>query len=205
MLGALYILAITVEGMSGALAAGRRSMDPVGVIFIACCTAIGGGSVRDMLLGNYPLVWIANPLFILIVAFAAMVTIITSRWMGHLRTLFLTLDAIGLMTFTVIGVQKTLALGHSEFIAVLMGVFTGVFGGIIRDVLCNRIPLIFRAEIYASVAFGAAWLYVGLLQTDLPENVSIVITLASGLLVRGLSLIYGWQLPRFYYRNDKWQ
>ena len=135
---------------------------------IACCTAIGGGSVRDMLLGNYPLVWVANPLFILIVALAAMITIIISRWMGYLRTLFLALDAVGLMTFTVIGVQKTLALGHCWFIASLMGVFTGVFGGIIRDVLCNRIPLVFRAEIYASVAFGAAWLFIGLLETDLP-------------------------------------
>ncbi len=205
MLGALYILAITVEGMSGALAAGRRNMDPLGVVFIACCTAIGGGSVRDILLGNYPLVWIENPIFILIVASAAMVTMIASRWMGYLRRLFLVLDAIGLITFTVIGVQKTLALGHDPFIAALMGVFTGVFGGIIRDVLCNRIPMLFRAEIYASVALAAAWLYIALLHTDIPENISIVMTLASGLLVRGLAIYYNWQLPQFRYRSDRWR
>ncbi|CAM3787492.1 trimeric intracellular cation channel family protein [Parendozoicomonas haliclonae] len=204
MLGALYILAITVEGMSGALAAGRRNMDPVGVIFIACCTAIGGGSVRDVLIGNYPLVWVARPEFILIVTAAALITIFVSRWMGSLRLLFLTLDGIGLMTFTVIGVQKTLALGHSWFIAALMGVFTGVFGGILRDVLCNRIPLVFKAELYASVAFAAAWLHIGLLQTSLPEWVSIVITLGFGFTLRCLAIRYNWELPRFYYRSDRW-
>ncbi len=205
MLGALYILAITVEGMSGALAAGRRNMDPVGVIFIACCTAIGGGSVRDVLIGSYPLVWIANPLFILIIMTAALFTILISRWMRYLRRLFLVLDGIGLMTFTVIGVQKTMALGHNWFIAALMGVFTGVFGGIIRDVMCNRVPLVFRAELYASVAFMAAWLYIGLLQTDLPSWLSIVITLVCGFTVRCLAIVYEWSLPRFYYRNDRWQ
>ncbi len=204
MLGALYILAITVEGMSGALAAGRRSMDPVGVIFIACCTAIGGGSVRDVLIGNYPLVWVANPFFLLIIVTAALITIFISRWMGSLRALFLVLDAVGLMTFTVIGVQKTLALGHGYFIAALMGVFTGVFGGIIRDVMCNRVPLVFRTELYASIAFVAAWIYIGLLQTDLAPWISIVITLVFGFVVRCLAIMFKWGLPRFYYRDDRW-
>ena len=204
MLGALYILAITVEGMSGALAAGRRNMDPVGVVFIACCTAIGGGSVRDVLIGNYPLVWVANPLFLIIVITAAMVTIIISRWMRYLRRAFLILDGLGLMTFTVIGVQKTLTLGHNWFIAALMGVFTGVFGGIIRDVMCNRVPLVFRAELYASIAFAAAWLYIGLLQTELPSWVSVVITISVGFLFRYLAIIREWGLPRFYYRHDSW-
>ncbi|WP_281646905.1 trimeric intracellular cation channel family protein [Parendozoicomonas sp. Alg238-R29] len=204
MLGALYILAITVEGMSGALAAGRRNMDPVGVIFIACCTAIGGGSVRDVLIGNYPLVWVANPLFLIIIITAAMLTIYISRWMRYLRRAFLILDGIGLMTFTVIGVQKTLALGHSWFIAALMGVFTGVFGGIIRDVMCNRVPLVFRAELYASIAFAAAWLYIGLLQTDLPSWISVVITIVLGFSFRYAAIVREWELPRFYYRHNSW-
>ena len=204
MLGVLYIMAITVEGISGALAAGRRSMDPVGVVFIACCTAIGGGSVRDILIGNYPLVWVAQPMYLLIVVSVALLTIVVSRWMGSLRTLFLVLDALGLMTFTVIGVKKTLALGLNYPIAALMGVFTGVFGGIIRDIMCTRVPLVFRSELYASIAFVAAWLYIALLHVQITPWFSLSLTLVVGFVVRCLAIKYHWGLPRFYYRDDRW-
>ncbi len=202
MLESLYILAITVESMTGAIAAGRKEMDPFGVLVIACCTAVGGGSIRDVLLGNYPLVWIANPQFILVICFAALLTILLRPRLADLSTAFLVLDAIGLVTFSIIGAQKTLALGHSPLIAAMMAIFTGAFGGVIRDILCNDVPLIFRRELYGSISFMAAWLYMGLSWLSLDATTAILITLITGFLLRLAAIAFRIEMPVFRYPND---
>ncbi len=149
---ALYIVAIVAEAMTAALAAGRRSMDWVGVCLLGCVTALGGGSTRDVLLGHYPLSWVEHPNHLAVTAGAALVTIAIARVMHHLRSIFLILDAIGLVVFTVIGCNVALDL-HLPFIVVIMsGMITGCVGGVLRDVLCNDIPLLFRSELYASLA-----------------------------------------------------
>ncbi len=153
----LYLVAITAEAMTAALAAGRRSMDWVGVCLLGAVTALGGGSARDVLLGHYPLIWVAHPTYLLVTAAAALATIALARFMHRLRGLFLFLDAVGLVAFTVIGCNVAMEMGQPVIVVIVAGMITGCLGGVLRDVLCNEIPLLFRSELYASVSIVTGW------------------------------------------------
>ncbi|MCH1924405.1 trimeric intracellular cation channel family protein [Shewanella sp. C32] len=195
----LWFVGIIAEAMTGALAAGRKRMDLFGVMIVGCATAIGGGTLRDVLLGNYPLIWIQHSQFLLAIIFASLVTVVVAPLMRYLTRLFLTIDALGLAVFSVIGAQKTLALGFGPSVAIVMGVITGVFGGVIRDILCNEIPLIFHKELYGIVSIVTASCYVILQMTDTNAWISLGVSLWLGFSLRLLAIRFSWSAPTFYY------
>ncbi|WP_459206858.1 trimeric intracellular cation channel family protein [Pseudomonas sp. MLB6B] len=203
MLLMLYLIAITAEAMTGALSAGRRGMDWFGVVLIACVTALGGGSVRDVLLGHYPLTWVKHPEYLVLTSLAAILTMFIAPLMRRLRTLFLVLDALGLVAFTLIGCMTALEMGQGMLVASISGVITGVFGGILRDIFCNDIPLVFRRELYASVSFAAAWFYLGCVYFQVPAEQSMLLTLFGGFLLRLLAIRFHWEMPKFHYDDQQ--
>jgi uncharacterized membrane protein YeiH len=198
----LYLVAITAEAMTAALAAGRRSMDWVGVCLLGSVTALGGGSFRDVLLGHYPLVWVEHPSYLLVTAGAALGTVAVARIMRHLRMLFLLLDAIGLVVFTVIGCNLAMAMGHPIVVVIVAGMITGCLGGVLRDVLCNEIPLLFRSELYASVSIVTGAIYVTGLKLGLPPDPVTFVAMAFGLTMRLLALRFNWNMPKFVYTAE---
>ncbi|MEL0166773.1 MAG: trimeric intracellular cation channel family protein [Pseudomonadaceae bacterium] len=204
MLTSVYIIAITAESMSGALAAGRRNMDFFGVAVIAFLTALGGGTVRDILLGNFPITWTQHPLYIYITIGGGLATIVLARFMRHLHQLFLVLDAIGLVAFTVIGCNVALRLGYDTVVVVMAGIITGIFGGIIRDIMCNRMPQVLRHELYASVSLVVALLYLLLLDQGANESVTLLAAFSVGLLLRMAAIRWKLSLPVFSYAKSHW-
>ena len=204
MLTSVYIIAITAEAMSGALAAGRRNMDFFGVAVIAFLTALGGGTVRDILFGNFPITWTQHPLYIYITITGGLATIVLARFMRHLHQLFLVLDAIGLVAFTVIGCNVALRLGYDTVVVVMAGIITGIFGGIIRDIMCNRMPQVLRHELYASVSLVVALLYLALRHQGVNESVNLLAAFSVGLLLRMSAIRWKLSLPVFSYAKSQW-
>lgn len=208
MLTVLYVLGLTAESMTAALAAGRQRVDMFGVMLIASVTAFGGGTVRDLLFGHYPLRWVDEPIFLAIVLGAAMVTVLASFLMDYFRTVFLVLDAVGLSTFALLGAQVALELGYNPLIVIVSSVVTGVFGGVLRDVLCDRVPLVFSEELYASIAILVAVMYMGMLHFNLDETIGsqlvIVICLIFAFGLRLLAIFYRISLPVFEYQEREY-
>ena len=204
MLLYVYLIAITAEAMSGALAAGKRNMDLFGVALIAFITALGGGTVRDILLGNFPVGWTQHPNYIYLTICAGLFTMLVARFMHHLRQLFLLLDAMGLIAFTVIGCDVALKLDYALPVVVMAGVITGVFGGILRDILCNRLPQVLRHELYASVSLLVALLYLSLRHLGVDEDLNLLASFTAGLALRLAAIRWHWSLPVFSYAPGRW-
>lgn len=202
MLYAIFIIAIAAEAMSAALAAGKRRMDWFGVCVLAVVTALGGGTMRDVLLGHYPLSWVANPNLLLIASGAALVTIALARFMETLRWPFLILDALGLVVFTIIGCNVAMEVGQSPVIVIVAGMITGIAGGILRDVLCNDIPLIFSGELYATVSIVTGVIYFFGLQWGAAHEIVTIVAAVVGFSLRILAIMFNWGMPKFIYDKD---
>lgn len=200
---AIYLLAITAEAMSGALAAGRRNMDIFGVVVIAFVTALGGGTIRDVVLGHFPLVWTQHPEYIYLVVGAGLVTTLIARYMHHLKRAFLVLDAMGLVAFSLIGCNVALEMNYPIAVVILSGMMTGICGGILRDVLCNQVPVVFRKELYAIVALVVCVLFVGMGALGVNAQLNSIISFVAGLSLRLLAIWREWQLPTFSY-HERW-
>ncbi|WP_286264485.1 trimeric intracellular cation channel family protein [Thalassotalea atypica] len=193
----LDIFGIIVFALSGALMAGRYQLDPFGVIVLASVTAIGGGTIRDIIL-NTPVFWVEQTYYLWIISATALLTIVFIRRPKRIPKRFLMIaDAFGLALFAVLGTEKAISLGTSYTAAVVLGTITGVAGGMIRDVLCNVIPMILRQEIYATAAALGGALFVLMVHLQVPEYISIIVAVSSALTLR-LAAIY-WQvsLPAF--------
>jgi uncharacterized membrane protein YeiH len=199
----LELLGVAVFAISGALAAGRKSLDWLGVCVIAMVTAMGGGTVRDVLLDRHPIVWIAHPEFILVCLFATVLTLLYVRLqIPAFRTLFVA-DALGLAFFTIGGVQIAEQSGVSALLALLMGVITGVVGGVARDVLLAEIPLILRpGQLYASAAIAGAALYLLLEHAGISRDPASLVGMATIAAVRFAAIAWRLQLPAFTLKDE---
>lgn len=193
---ALELIGTYFFAISGALAVADIENDLFGASFTGFITAIGGGTLRDVILDSYPLVWIGDS-YVLYAVFAGILTaIFFYRSVIKLkRTLFL-FDSLGIGLFTVLGVEKSLEFGTSPEVAVIMGIFSAVMGGVIRDTLSNQTPVVFRREIYASACMVGALTFLAIRQFDVPREANLIISAAMIIAVRLLAVKYSLYLPR---------
>ena len=184
-----------VFAISGVMVASRKRFDVFGAFVIAFVTAIGGGTLRDILIGSLPVGWIQDVNYVFIILIACICSVLFRKYILNLsRTLFL-VDTIGISVFTVLGLQKALDVGTPEIVAVMMGTISAVFGGVVRDVLCNEEPLIFRNEIYATPCIMGGILYLILDKASLSQPLIIGITIAVIITIRLLAVKRHWSLP----------
>lgn len=200
----IYLVAITTEAMSGALAAGRRNMDIFGVVVIAFVTALGGGTIRDVVLGNFPIGWTQHPGYVYLVILAGLATTVLARFMHHMKNIFLMLDAMGLVAFSLIGCNVALQLDYPIVVTIMAGMMTGISGGILRDVLCNQVPVVFRRELYASVSLFVCVLFLGLKAMGMGSGSSTILCFILGFGFRMFALRFNWRLPTFSYQQ-RWE
>lgn len=193
----LEIIGTFSFAISGALAVKDKEQDWFGAGFTAFVTAIGGGSLRDILLGSYPLVWIGDVNFLYAILAGFVVTIPFGGVLQRLRRTLLLFDTFGIALFTILGAEKALHLGVKPEIAVIMGVFSAVMGGVIRDTLSNEIPIVFRKEIYATACLAGATLFVVLDYWHVERNTAFLVAAALIIIIRILAVRFKWSLPRF--------
>lgn len=192
---------IFVFAASGAIEAGRARMDYVGVLAIGFVTALGGGTLRELFLGASP-VWVHDSRLLVVALLGATVTFVVARFIAISFRSLLIADAIGLAVFVVAGTETAINAGVDSLVVIFMGMTTGIVGGVIRDVLCNEVPLIFRKDIYASAAFLGSLSYLLAERWFGVSFVSVCIAMAVVLLIRLLVIFYGWSLPAIL-RTDK--
>lgn len=187
-----------VFALSGALAAGRHRMDPFGVIVLASVTAVGGGSIRDALLGTTPVFWIRDPNYIIVILITVLLTLILVRRPKKIPQHTLPIaDALGLALFTVIGAEKALNLELGGMIAVVMGLITGVGGGMIRDLLCRQVPMILRTEIYATASILGGICYSVSIYIGVDNMYAVLVSMAVALCIRLAAIRWHLSLPAF--------
>jgi uncharacterized membrane protein YeiH len=155
-----------------------------------------------MLLGKAPMLIIAKPELLFLTSIAALLMVLIARYFSKLKKLFLGLDALGLITFSIVGAMRAKEMGFGPGVASIAGITTGVFGGILRNMICNRIPLAFQKELYASVSIASVWLYLGLEGLGAPASFSVPVTLVLGFCLRILAIKYDWRIPKFVYKAN---
>jgi uncharacterized membrane protein YeiH len=195
-LNLIDILGTFAFAVAGGFSAMERKLDPFGVLIIAFVTAIGGGTVRDVLVGNFPVNWLHNGNTILIIFVSAILTMIFGSYLKHLNTALFIFDALGLGLFTIIGIEVGLKQGFSAGICIALGTISACFGGVIRDVLLNKVPLIFRKEIYALACIIGGIAYYLLKQTHLNDDVAKVICILMIFVIRFIAVRFNLSLPQ---------
>lgn len=195
LLYTLDLIGVAVFAFSGVLSARTMKLDLFGVIVVAIITAIGGGTVRDTLLGRTPVFWMQDDAYLFVAISTAIVSFYLLRKRDPMRRALLVLDALGLAVFTVIGVDVARSMGVSPMVMVIMGVMTGTFGGIIRDLLFSQVPVVLHREIYATAALVGAIVDVALTMIGIEANIVIIISVLTTFGVRMLSVRNRWSLP----------
>ena len=195
----LDILGTIAFAISGVSVAMNKRMDAFGVLIIAFVTAVGGGTLRDVLIGVTPVTWMTNMTYVYVIFGATVFTVVFQRKINYLRTSLLFFDSIGIGLYTVVGIEKGLAVGLHPIICISLGTMTACFGGVIRDILCNEIPVIFRRkEIYATACILGGIVYFVLRQFPISDNIIFMSSGAVVIVVRLLAVRFGISLPNIY-------
>ncbi len=193
----LNIIGLFVFAISGALTALRNDMDVFGVAMIAFVTGVGGGTIRDVLLGSFPVWWIASPSAVLICVAGAVIAMLAQPLIDSRLKALIWADAVGLAVFAVLGAQAALNANAPAIIAIFMGAVTATFGGVVRDVLLNEPPLILKQDIYATAALIGAGVYVGLLAVGAGESVAAVTAALATFAIRAAAIIFNIPSPKY--------
>ena len=192
----LELLGTAAFAVSGALAASRRGMDIFGFCVLALMPAVGGGTIRDIIIDRLPVFWVSDNRYVAVAIIAALVVFFAPHNRpGIRREVLVWADALGLALFATLGTKICLQHDTGPLVAVMLGVTTAVTGGMIRDVICNEIPLILSREIYATAAFAASLAYVLADHLALGDNLALTIGVATGFAVRGLAIVFNWAMP----------
>ena len=194
----LDILGTVTFAVSGVLTALHKRMDTFGIFIIAFVTAVGGGTLRDVLIVNTPVSWMLDVKYIYFIALAVLFALVFKDRLKHLRNSLFLFDTIGLGVFTIIGIEKGLDIGLHPIICIALGTMTACFGGVIRDILSNEIPIIFRKEIYATARIIGGASFLGLTKIGVSENLTYLSTASIIILIRVLAIKYNLSLPSFY-------
>ncbi len=204
LLDALDYASVFVFALTGALVASRAQLDIVGFVFVASLTAVGGGTLRDLLLDRNPVFWIGQPGFIAVAAVAAVLVFFTAHRLESRYRSIRWLDAFALAVAVPAGVAVALAQAQPWGVVLIMGVTTGCFGGLMRDVVCNEVPLVLKhGELYVTCAFAGAGAALIALQAGLPQPVALLICASVTLGLRAGSLALGWRLPVYRSRPPR--
>lgn len=197
----LDILGTAAFAISGTLVAINKRLDPFGVFIIAFVTALGGGTLRDILIGRTPVGWMQDLNYVYVIIISTIFAILIRKKIGYLSKSLFLFDTIGLGIFTIIGTELGIQNDLHPIISVALGTITGTFGGVIRDILCNEIPVIFRKEIYASACILGAIAFLILYQLNVPTNINYIVTTFTVIVIRLIAVKYKLSLPAFYQKN----
>lgn len=204
LLALLDYTSVFIFALSGALAASRAQLDIVGFLFIACLTAVGGGTVRDLLLNREVVFWIANPAILAPACGAAVGLFFTAHLVESRRRALDWADAGALAVAVPAGVGVAMNLGHGPAVVLIMGMATGALGGLMRDVVCNEVPLVLRqGELYLSAAFAGASAALVTVALDAPQSLALLACAAVTFLLRAGSMAFGWKLPVYRARPPR--
>ncbi|MFL0353686.1 trimeric intracellular cation channel family protein [Xanthomarina sp. GH4-25] len=198
MFYAIDILGTIAFAISGVLVALNKRMDPFGVLIIAFVTAVGGGTLRDILIGDTPVSWMKNMTYAYVILASTIFTVIFKSKIDYLRKSLLLFDTIGIGLYTVVGVEKGISAGLNPIICVSLGTISACFGGVIRDILCNEIPVIFRKEIYATACIVGGFSYFLIKKLPIDIDIAFVIAGFIVILVRLLAIRFKISLPSLY-------
>ncbi|HPA31671.1 MAG TPA: trimeric intracellular cation channel family protein [Bacteroidia bacterium] len=198
LLKIIDIAGIAVFSISGVFAAMEKKLDIFGVFIIAFITALGGGTLRDVLIGQLPVSWMYNLNYGLIVLLSTLAAMFFSNIIGNYQKTLLTFDSLGLGLFTVVGIQKGILLDFHPAVCIALGTITACFGGVIRDILLNNIPLIFQKEVYATACILGGVVYFVLMRFQMNEMITEMVSITFIVVFRLVAVRFNWQLPSIY-------
>jgi uncharacterized membrane protein YeiH len=190
----IEILGTVAFAISGALTAMSKRLDPFGVFIIAFVTAVGGGTLRDIMIGQTPVWWMTRIDIVVVVTLGFALSVIFRKKLDKLRISLFLFDTIGLGVFTLFGLQKGIEFGLHPVICIALGTMTATFGGVIRDILCNEIPVIFRKQIYATICILGGMLFFAIKKLDVHDDVNYLVTTTFIIAFRLVAVMKRWKL-----------